>query len=150
MPSKIVRIRERNQITLPPEILEAVSLRTGDFLEISVTSEGMLTIAPKRLVTWNTPEAEEADREAELDIAQKRFRTFTNAGAFAEALKGKKGTSGEPLQINPSKPDEGEELRRASRTSRGDRARAARILGISLRTLSRRLQQYHPPATEKP
>lgn len=88
MTGKIVRIRDRNQVTLPPEFLNAASVRAGDFLEISVTIEGHLTLVPKRLVTWKTPEAEVADREAETDIAQNRYRSFASASAFARDLRG--------------------------------------------------------------
>src|SRR5439155_11596238 len=87
MPSKVVRIRDRNQVTLPPEVLKTASLNEGDFLEVSVTSESTVVLKPKRLVAWNThEEAVLADGSAEEDIAQKRYRTFANAHEFSENL----------------------------------------------------------------
>ena len=101
MASKIVRVRDRNQVTLPLEVMQAVSLRTGDFLEVTVTTEGTLVLAPKRLVTWNTPEAAEADREAERDIAEGRYGTFENPKAFVAGLLGAKPSTAKPPQNRP-------------------------------------------------
>jgi antitoxin PrlF len=151
MASKIVRIRDRNQVTLPPEVMEAVSLRAGDFLEVSVTSEGTLTLAPKRLVTWNTPEAEEADQEAERDIAAKRYATFDNAKAFTEDLLGTKPASAEPQQKRAAARIriQRKQLLKALQASRGNTDRAARKLGIDPKKLSLWLKEYRLPERQK-
>jgi len=104
MASKIVRVRGRNQVTLPLEFMQAVSLREGDFLEITLTREGILMLAPKRLVTWNTPEAKEADQEAERDIAEGRYGTFEDPKAFVERLlRPKPSTTKSPHKSEPLK-----------------------------------------------
>jgi antitoxin component of MazEF toxin-antitoxin module len=149
MASKIVRIRDRNQVTLPPEVMEAVSLRAGDFLEVSVTSEGTLTLAPKRLVTWNTPEAEEADQEAERDIAAKRFATFDSAKAFTEDLLGAKRPSAEPQPKRAAARIQRKRLLKALQASRGSTDRAARILGIDPKKLALWLKEHRLPERQK-
>jgi DNA-binding NtrC family response regulator len=149
MASRIVRVRDRNQVTLPPEVMEAVSLRVGDFLEISVTREGTLTLAPKRLVTSNTPEAEEADQEAERDIAAKRYGTFENAKAFAENLLRTKGSPAELPQKRSPLLKERELILKALQAYRGNADRAARSLGIDRKTFYVKLKEHRLPEKEK-
>ena len=149
MATKIVRIRERNQVTLPPEILEAISLRAGDFLEISVTSEGNLKLAPKRLVTSNTPEAFEADQEAERDIAEKRYATFENAGAFSEDLLRRTRSSAEHQSQRGPKRGERARILQALKAAKGDKRRAAKMLGMPRHTLLLRLKRHQLPNLEK-
>ena len=130
--------------------MEAVSLRVGDFLEISVTREGTLTLAPKRLVTSNTPEAEEADQEAERDIAAKRYGTFENAKAFAENLLGTKGSpAGLPQKRSPLLLKERELILKALQAYRGNADRAARSLGIDRKTFYVKLKEHRLPEKEK-
>lgn len=142
MPSKIVRVRDRNQVTLPPEVMEAISIRVGDFLEIVATGEGTLTLAPKRLVTWNSPEAEEADQEAERDIAQKRYGTFESAKALKESLLAKKGPAATPSSRPTRIQIERKILMRALQRSRWHTHRAAKALGIDQKELALRLKEH--------
>lgn len=61
---KFVRVREKNQITLPAEILADLPVTVGDFLEVNRTERG-LELRPTRLVTVGTPAAEREHRAAE-------------------------------------------------------------------------------------
>jgi DNA-binding NtrC family response regulator len=142
MPSRTVRVRDRNQVTLPPEVMEAISVRVGDFLEIMVTGEGTLTLAPKRLVTWNSPQAEEADQEAERDIAQKRYGTFESAKALKESLLARKGPAETPLPRPTLAQVEREMLIRALKLSRWRTPGAAKALGIDQKELALRLKEH--------
>src|SRR5262245_14329590 len=147
MASKVVRIRDRNQVTLPPEVLAAVSLRPGDFLEVSVI-QGILTLAPKRLGAWSTAEAQEAGREAERDIVEKRYRTFRNATEFAADLLDSRRASTSKRRKQPSAGDEKRTME-APEASSGRVNRAATRLRLNRRRSSR-LPNKRRPETEKP
>ena len=62
---KYVRLRERNQITLPAEILEGLPVKVGDFLEISRTEDNKIGVRPTELVIMNTKMEEQ---EAKLAL----------------------------------------------------------------------------------
>ena len=50
---KIVRIKDRRQITLPPEIMEELDLAVGDLLEAGV-SRGRVVLKPKTVTDRET------------------------------------------------------------------------------------------------
>lgn len=87
---KFIRIRERNQITLPAEILSGMAVHPGDFLEIGRTDDGSIYLKPTILVTVGSPEAAHEESLAEEDIANRRYETFDSAEAFIEDLKKKR------------------------------------------------------------
>lgn len=86
MINKLVRIRERNQITVPSEICSALGLKAGDFVQITLDDMGHIQLTPARLATIGTPEAEEEVRRAQDDIQAGRYETFESAQAFADHL----------------------------------------------------------------
>ncbi|HEY6347938.1 MAG TPA: AbrB/MazE/SpoVT family DNA-binding domain-containing protein [Candidatus Angelobacter sp.] len=81
---KFIRIRERNQITLPAEIISGMAVRAGDFLEIGRTSEGSVYLKPTILVPVGSAEAKREEALAEDDIASGSYETF---GSAEEAIK---------------------------------------------------------------
>jgi bifunctional DNA-binding transcriptional regulator/antitoxin component of YhaV-PrlF toxin-antitoxin module len=42
----VVRIREKNQITLPQIVMNVRKLRVGDFLEVSIDDKGCVFLDP--------------------------------------------------------------------------------------------------------
>ena len=69
---KFVRLRERNQVTLPNEILSAMPIDVGDFLEVGLTQEGLLVMTPTKLITSvNSAGARHQESLADKDIAEK-------------------------------------------------------------------------------
>jgi len=89
---KFIRIRERNQITLPAEIISGMAIHPGDFLEIGRTDDGSIYLKPTVLVTVGSPEAVREESLAEEDIANRRYETFDSAEEFIEDLKKKRRT----------------------------------------------------------
>jgi AbrB family looped-hinge helix DNA binding protein len=86
MRRKLVRVRERNQITLPTKVTEALHLQPGDYLEFLPTPTGM-EVRHARIATAGTPEAEAGERRALEDVAAGRFRTFDTAQEMMQHLK---------------------------------------------------------------
>lgn len=149
MSRKILRIRERNQITLPPEVLAAVSVRAGDFLEVVLTGEGQIQLTPARLVRMGTPEAEEADRRAEEDIREGRYRTFDNAEAFAKSLLSQESPPEETGTEADLSRRERILIKKALEAAGTDVGRAAKKLGIPQKGLGGRLRKPRPLTTEE-
>ena len=96
---KVVRLRGRNQFTLPGEITAALSVQEGDFFEVTMTDLGQVQLTPARLVRMGTSEAEQEDRRAEEDIRAGKFDTFESAEAFANHLRtGREGVQAATAQ----------------------------------------------------
>ena len=83
-PTSISRIGQRRQVVIPKRAFDALKLRAGDFVEVSVEG-GRLQMRPKRLVdvgeeTLTAAEAA-AVRRGEAEIASGRstlWRTVSN------------------------------------------------------------------------
>ena len=80
-----IRIRQRNQVTLPKEISAALQVKEGDFLEVS-TSKNAVILRPTRMVKFGTPEGEAAARRGEQSIREGRYKTFEDLESFAQYL----------------------------------------------------------------
>jgi AbrB family looped-hinge helix DNA binding protein len=80
-----IRVRQRNQLTLPKEISAALQVKEGDFLEVS-TSENAVILRPARIVKFGTPEGEAAARRGEQSIREGRYKTFEDLETFAQYL----------------------------------------------------------------
>ena len=88
---KIVRVRDKNQITLPSVVIAGTPIRPGDFVELTRTAHGVLEIRPVSLVPLaNTAESEAAIAEAERDMANGHYQTFDSAGQYADTLRGRR------------------------------------------------------------
>jgi len=90
--STVIRLRGRNQFTLPDNIASELKLKEGDFLQVSVVEGGCLRMMPVRLVpVVGTPEAEEVVRRAKEDLQAGRVEVFDSTEALAERILKKKG-----------------------------------------------------------
>jgi bifunctional DNA-binding transcriptional regulator/antitoxin component of YhaV-PrlF toxin-antitoxin module len=87
MKANLVRVRERNQITIPGKLLESLKIHVGDFLEVVITSAGSIHLKPTRLVALGTPAAAVHEREASEQIASGSFETFDSGKEFASHLE---------------------------------------------------------------
>jgi bifunctional DNA-binding transcriptional regulator/antitoxin component of YhaV-PrlF toxin-antitoxin module len=88
---KIVRVRDKNQITLPSVVIAGMPIRPGDFVELTRTVTGVLEIRPVSLIPLtNSPEADASIAEAERDMAKGNYQTFSGARQYADALKSRK------------------------------------------------------------
>jgi AbrB family looped-hinge helix DNA binding protein len=84
--SKVVRIRGRNQVTVPAQIAERLNLREDDLLAVSLDEAGVITLRPTRLVTAGSSEAEQEERRAEADLRAGRSRVFDSPEEYARQL----------------------------------------------------------------
>jgi bifunctional DNA-binding transcriptional regulator/antitoxin component of YhaV-PrlF toxin-antitoxin module len=88
---KIVRVRDKNQITLPSIVIAGMPIRPGDFVELTRTATGVLEIRPVSLIPLaNSPEADASIAEAERDMAKGNYQTFSGGRQYADALKNRK------------------------------------------------------------
>jgi AbrB family looped-hinge helix DNA binding protein len=87
---KVVRVRDKNQITLPSNVIAGMPIRPGDFVELTRNANGVLEIRPVTLVPLvNTPGADASIAEAERDMAKGEYQTFS-ARQYADALRSRK------------------------------------------------------------
>jgi bifunctional DNA-binding transcriptional regulator/antitoxin component of YhaV-PrlF toxin-antitoxin module len=73
-----VRLRERNQITLPNAVVERMGLRQGDVIEFSVNSRGVVQLHAAKIVKVGSPEAAQEVREAMKEIDQGKYTLIRN------------------------------------------------------------------------
>ena len=50
MAREYARLRERNQLTLPPSVVEQMGLRLGDMVEFSPNGKGGVQLHPAKIV----------------------------------------------------------------------------------------------------
>jgi len=84
---KYVRVRGRNQITLPADVISALGIRAGDFLEVAQGKDGSIYLRPTVLATVGSPEAARQEALAEQDIQHGRYETFSSPEEFLENVK---------------------------------------------------------------
>jgi hypothetical protein len=151
--AQILRIRDRNQITLSGDVLTAMDASVGDFLECRIMDDGYIVLAPtqmeSRLAKLDSPEAEKANQEAEDDIAAGRYQTFKSVKAFEDNLIGKK-SSGRKAASKPDLVHGGfARIQKVMRATGGDVKVAAKKLGIPEKQLKTTVQILHRAATNK-
>jgi bifunctional DNA-binding transcriptional regulator/antitoxin component of YhaV-PrlF toxin-antitoxin module len=89
---KYVRVRERNQITLPNEIISGTPIEIGDFLEVALTENGVIMMAPTRLITSiNSADARQQEALADNDIKDKNYDTFNNSDDLIKEIEKRPG-----------------------------------------------------------
>lgn len=138
---KCIRLRGRNQITLPGEVAGRLRLREGDFLEVVVPDEGPIQMLPARLVKMGTPEAEAAEDRAEEDIRSGQTLRFGSTDEATQYLVGRVKKR-PPTLREQMEAFEREQIRRALDDAGGDRARAAELLGLQRRDLATKVKKY--------
>lgn len=82
----LVRLRNRNQITLPSEVLSGLGLEAGDWLELTVSNSNCVQLRPARIVTADTPEAEQLEHAAAENVRRKNYSTFRSSEEFDRHL----------------------------------------------------------------
>lgn len=84
------KLRDRGQITLPPEVRTALLVEEGDEVEFEVTAEGVLmrglTLVPTDQAWFWTKSWQAGERKASEDLAAGRIETFGSADEFLDAL----------------------------------------------------------------
>jgi len=82
----LVRLRDRNQLTLPAEVISRLGLEAGDWLELTVSNLNCVQLRPARIVTADTPEAQELEQAAAENVRQKNYSTFRSPEEFDRHL----------------------------------------------------------------
>jgi len=82
----LVRLRDRNQLTLPAEVISRLGLEAGDWLELTVSNLNCVQLRPARIVTADTPEAEELEQAAAENVRKKNYSTFRSPEEFDRHL----------------------------------------------------------------
>ncbi|MGN4697869.1 AbrB/MazE/SpoVT family DNA-binding domain-containing protein [Bacillus cereus] len=88
--SEIIKMRSRNQLTLPKKYIDVLDLKEGDTLEVYLEND-RLVIVPvvtmeKKQYWFLTQEWQEGEKEASEDIANKRLKEFDNINDAFEWL----------------------------------------------------------------
>lgn len=88
MSGKSVRLRGKNQVTIPTDVVEQLDLKEGEQFEVSVENGHIvlipvITIEKDQAWFW-TEEWQKGEREADGDIKADRVKSFKNA---EEAIK---------------------------------------------------------------
>jgi AbrB family looped-hinge helix DNA binding protein len=85
---ELVRVRDRNQITLPAEIAERLSVQSGALLELIMDpDQDYLEVRRAEVVRAGTPQASREEQWAKEDIKAGRFNAFANPEEFALHLR---------------------------------------------------------------
>jgi len=82
----LVRLRNRNQITLPAEVISSLGLEAGDWLKLTVSNSNCVQLRPARIVTADTPEAERLEHAAAENVRRKNYSTFRSPEEFDRHL----------------------------------------------------------------
>ena len=83
---ELVRLRARNQLTLPAEIAEKLGVEPGSLLELTTTEDGHIELRHAQVVMAGTPEAERERRMAEEDVREGRYITFKNSSEMRQYM----------------------------------------------------------------
>jgi len=87
----LVKVARSGQITIPVAIRQALNLREGDYVEVSLADDRII-LTPKQVVDrsqayfW-TAEWQAAEREADEDIRAGRVRVFESVDELLADLE---------------------------------------------------------------
>jgi bifunctional DNA-binding transcriptional regulator/antitoxin component of YhaV-PrlF toxin-antitoxin module len=87
MAREYARLRERNQLTLPPSVVEQMGLSLGDLVEFSPNGKGGVQLHPAKIVKVSSPEAQHEEQDAKKDIQEGRYTVIRNVGDFRKHLE---------------------------------------------------------------
>ncbi|MGA9899348.1 MAG: AbrB/MazE/SpoVT family DNA-binding domain-containing protein [Terriglobales bacterium] len=90
MSSHLVRLRERNQLTLPPEIADKLKVKPGSLLELILEADDEgphVELRHAEVVRAGTRAAQRSEERAKEDIREGRFTTYANTSELAGHMK---------------------------------------------------------------
>lgn len=91
------RLRERNQLTLPPTVVEQMGLRLGDMVEFSPNGKGGVQLHPAKIVKVGSAEARNEEQAAKDDIQEGRYTVIGSVDDFRQHVE--KLRKGESLSL---------------------------------------------------
>lgn len=91
MPKRSVRLRGKNQVTIPTDVVEQLHLNEGEQLEVTVENGHIvlipvITIEKDQAWFW-TEEWQKGEREADADIKAGRTKKFNNVDELIADLE---------------------------------------------------------------
>ena len=93
MSTHLVRLRERNQITLPAELADKLKIKPGSLLELTLEADdegAHVELRHAEVVRAGTRAARRSEERAKQDIQEGRFTTYANTAELAEHMKNKR------------------------------------------------------------
>jgi hypothetical protein len=81
----LIRLRKKNQLTLPAEFVEELKLGEGALLGATL-EQGSIRLREARVAVVGSPEAEDQERQAKEEIRQGRYTTFATPEDFLNAV----------------------------------------------------------------
>ena len=97
MAREYARLRERNQLTLPPSVVEQMGLQLGDIVEFSPNGKGGVQLHPAKIVKVGSAEARNEEQEAKNDIQEDRYTVIGSVEDFRQHVE--KLRKGETLTL---------------------------------------------------
>jgi AbrB family looped-hinge helix DNA binding protein len=82
----LVRLRDRNQITLPADVVSDLGIKAGEWLELTVSNSNCVQLRPAQILTADTPEARQLEHAAAENIRRKNYSTFGSSEEFDRHL----------------------------------------------------------------
>ena len=87
MAREYARLRERNQLTLPPSVVEQMGLNLGDMVEFSTNGNGGVQLHPAKIVKVGSAEAQREEEDAKKDIQEGRYTLIRSVGDFRKHVE---------------------------------------------------------------
>jgi|SRR5215469_12957102 len=97
MAREYARLRERNQLTLPPSVVEQMGLHLGDIVEFSPNGKGGVQLHSAKIVKVGSAEARNEEQDAKDDIQEGRYTAIRSVGDFRQHVE--KLRNGESLNL---------------------------------------------------
>ncbi len=88
---ELVRLRNRNQLTLPTAVSEKLGIQPGSLLELTVSDAGHVELRHARVVTAGTTEAKREEARAEKDVSEGRFVTLKGSEDVRQHMRQLRG-----------------------------------------------------------
>ena len=81
------RLRERNQLTLPPSVVEQMGISLGDIVEFSTNGKGGVQLHPAKIVKVGSAEARQEEKAAKQEIQEGRYTLIRSVGDFRKHVE---------------------------------------------------------------
>ncbi len=81
-----LRLRDRNQITLPADVVAQFGLEVGDLLELTLSGVKAVQLRPAHIVTAGTVEADLREKESAERMRRKENRAYASPEEFHRHL----------------------------------------------------------------
>ena len=81
-PAKYIKLREKNQITLPSDLIDGLGVGVGGFFEIKRTDDNSLQLRPTALVIMNSDISNREEKLALEESEMEKAKAISSEGEF--------------------------------------------------------------------